>query len=290
LIQGNIPQELKWDSRAREYITDRYFSLSREAAKDNPDLIIWPEAAVPDILTEGSDYFKELRALASSSKADLLTGAVTGRNNSFYNSAVFFHSGGSVDTYDKIHLVPFGEYIPLRSIFRFLETVVPIGEVSRGSEYKLFLLGEQSPAAGQGLSTLICFEDVFPELSRRFVKKGSRLMITVTNDAWYQRTSAAHQHFQASVFRAVENRVPMARCANTGVSGFINADGTIEGIVSDPSGNALFVKGHLTRDIRLSDGPVTVYTRFGDWFIVACLIALLLCFMTRRKSCMADCV
>jgi apolipoprotein N-acyltransferase len=281
LIQGNIPQELKWDSSAREYITRRYFSLSQEAAKDKPDLIVWPEAAVPDYLTERSDYFKELQALAQSSKADLLTGAVTSRNNGYYNSAVLFYSGGGVDTYDKIHLVPFGEYIPLRSIFMFLETVVPIGEVTRGSDYKVFRLAEQGPGAALGFSTLICFEDAFPELSRRFVNRGSRLLITVTNDAWYRRTSAAYQHFQASVFRSVENRVPMARCANTGVSAFINADGTIDGIVSDPLGNTLFVAGHLTRDIRLSDRQVTIYTRFGDWFIVACLLiafAMVLCY------------
>jgi apolipoprotein N-acyltransferase len=283
LIQGSIPQELKWDSRAREYITSRYFSLSREAAKDNPDLIVWPEAAVPDYLTERSDYFKELQALAQSSKADLLTGAVTSRDNSYYNSAVLFHSGGGVDTYDKMHLVPFGEYIPLRSIFMFLETVVPIGEVTRGFDYKVFRLAAQGPGTAQGFSTLICFEDAFPELSRRFVNRGSRLLITVTNDAWYQRTSAAYQHFQASVFRAVENRVPMARCANTGVSAFINPDGTIDGIVSDPSGNTLFVAGHLTRDIRLSDRQVTIYTRFGDWFIAACLLiafAMFICYNT----------
>jgi apolipoprotein N-acyltransferase len=108
-------------------------------------------------------------------------------------------------------------------------------------------------------------------------------LITVTNDAWYQRTSAAYQHFQASVFRAVENRVPMARCANTGVSAFINPDGTIDGIVSDPSGNTLFVAGYLTRDIRLSDRQATIYTRFGDWFVVACLLiafAMFICYNT----------
>ncbi|MFA6384182.1 MAG: apolipoprotein N-acyltransferase [Candidatus Omnitrophota bacterium] len=277
VIQGNIPQELKWDQYSRENIMLRYISLSREAAGDGPDLIVWPEAAVPAILDRGSAYGGYLREFVNSSRVSLLTGAVTSRQAQYYNSAVLLQPDAGVAIYDKIHLVPFGEYIPLRPVLGFLETIAPIGEIRRGSEYRVFQLGAPGRMPRPAFSTLICFEDAFPEISRRFVNAGARFLVTVTNDAWYQRTSAPYQHFQASVFRAVENRVWMARSANTGVSGFIRPDGVIEGLVSGPEGKTIFVPGYSTREIGLSACAVTAYTKFGDWFIAAALLMILLC-------------
>ena len=276
VIQGDIPQELKWDQYARDYIVQQYAALSQQAARDVPDLVVWPEAAVPAILDEKSAYWSGLKEFVGFRRVSLLTGAVTSRNAVYYNSAVLLQPGSDPALYDKIHLVPFGEYIPLRTVFGFLETIVPIGEVQRGSDYRVFKLGTPGQTALPAFSSLICFEDVFPELSRRFVNAGARFLVTVTNDAWYRQTSAPYQHFQSSVFRAVENRVWMVRSANTGVSGFIRPDGTIEGLVCDAAGRTIFVPGYLTREIGLSSGAVTVYTKFGDWFIGAVLLMVIL--------------
>lgn len=282
VIQGNIPQELKWEARAREYIMHAYTDLSQRASGNAVDLMVWPEAAIPVALSDGSDYQRGLQALADSWRTGLLTGAVTRRENGYYNSAVLFQPGIAPAQYDKIHLVPFGEYIPLSGIFGFLQTIVPVGEVQRGSEYRLFRLGPGPGSSGTVFSCLICYEDMFPELSRRMVGRGAKFLVTVTNDAWYQQTAAPFQHFQASVFRSVENRVWMVRSANTGVSGFVRPDGMILGLVADASGRKIFVPGFLTAEVTLSGGKGTLYTRYGDWFVIAALVIAVLCGLDAR--------
>jgi len=276
VVQGNIPQELKWEAAAREYIINRYFSLSILAARQSPDLIVWPEAAVPVVLSEGSDYKQNLQKFSDYLGRGILTGAVTYRNNGYYNSAVLFQPNSLPEQYDKVHLVPFGEYIPLHKIFGFLQTIVPIGEMQHGSEYRVFHIHQNNGGPEALFSCLICYEDMFPEISRHMVGKGAELLITVTNDAWYKRTSAPYQHFQASVFRAVENRVYMVRSANTGISGFVRPDGTVGGLVSDASGRVIFVAGFLTQGVVLSSCSKTLYSRYGDWFIVTAAIIILL--------------
>ena len=287
VIQGNIPQNLKWDSRAGEYIFSQYRRLSRKAAEDLPDLIVWPEAAVPVILTESADSLGALQAAAGLSKFNLLAGAVTRRNDAYYNSAVLFKPDSPIEIYDKLHLVPFGEYIPLRSIFGFLETIVPIGEARPGIVYKVFDFQPEGLAKPVRFSSLICFEDVFPGLSRKFVGKGARFLVVSTNDAWYRETSAPYQHMQASIFRSIENRVPVIRSANTGVSGFIDAQGRVEQIVRDSSGKAIFVEGYVTRAVRTGGYSVTIYTRFGDWMVLAALLMVVLSF---SRGCAVPCV
>ncbi|MDD5775102.1 MAG: apolipoprotein N-acyltransferase [Candidatus Omnitrophica bacterium] len=282
VIQGNIPQELKWQAHAREYIMRTYEDLSGQASDESPDLIVWPEAAVPAAVSEGSAYEQGLQRLAESLQTSLLTGAVTYREGGYYNSAVLFRPGAAPDRYDKMHLVPFGEYVPLSKIFGFLQTIVPIGEVQRGTEYRVF---GQFPAGGTtavAFSSLICYEDMFPGLSRAMVRRGAEFLVTVTNDAWYQRTAAPYQHFQAAVFRAVENRVWMVRSANTGVSGFVRPDGMIEGLVEDAAGAVIFVPGYLARSMKIPPRSATIYTRFGDWFITAVFLGEVLCALGAR--------
>lgn len=271
VIQGNIPQELKWYPQAREEIMNKYLMLSRQAAQEKPDLIVWPEAAVPVILEEEPAYYEVVRDLAKRVKVPLLFGAVTSREGRYYNSCLMVSPEREMaGRYDKLHLVPFGEYIPLRRLLPFLETIVPIGDVSPGKEFTLFSVG--LPGVGHGLrakfGVLICFEDVFPELSRQFVKKGAQFLVNITNDAWYKQTFASYQHFQASVFRAVENRVSLVRSANTGISGFISPEGKIIALVKDSSARELFVDGYKMWPIPAKKGAQTIYTRFGDWFII----------------------
>lgn len=279
VIQGNIPQELKWDAAYKDFIIDRYLNLTNQAAKDRPDLIIWPEAALPVVLEEEPIFFEKIKEFTKEMKIPLLLGAVTFWNNFYYNSALFISNEGKLlDRYNKLHLVPFGEYIPLRRILGFLETVVPIGDFTHGKEYTFFKAHNLQLTTYNFFSVLICFEDLFPQISRQFVKRGTDFLVNITNDAWYKKTSAPYQHLQASVFRAVENRVFLVRAANTGVSGFIDHCGKIISLVQDKTGKEIFIDGYRTQRVMIPKRNLTFYTRFGDIFIlllsISCLYAI----------------
>ncbi|MBU1125875.1 MAG: apolipoprotein N-acyltransferase, partial [Candidatus Omnitrophica bacterium] len=266
LIQANIPQELKWNSSAREYILQKYFALSRDAAKDSPSLIVWPEASLPAIVEEEPQYLERIKDLVRRQEVPMLLGAVTERKDRYFNSALLIHQDAqTITAYHKLHLVPFGEYIPLRSILPFLETVVPIGEMSRGGEYTLFQLRHWR------FAVLIWFEDVFPELSASFVKKGAQFLVNITNDAWYKRTSASYQHLQASVLRAVENRMPLVRAANTGITASIAPTGKIISMVQNPAGEEIFIDGYITSEVSPSLSRPAFYTRFPFLLPLICL-------------------
>jgi len=286
VIQGNIPQELKWNKSSRDFIMDKYFSLSKEALKDNPrpytqgrgkpDLIIWPEAALPCVLEEEPSYYEGVKDFVKEAKMPLVFGTVTLRDNLYYNSALLISEKGELLVrYDKLHLVPFGEYIPLRKAFRFLETVVPIGDFSRGREYTVFNLPTTYYLLPTKFSVLICFEDLFPELSRNFVKKGANFLVNITNDAWFKKTSSPYQHLCASVFRAVENRVFLVRAANTGVSGFIAPTGKIVSLVGDKWVENIFISGYKTQEISFTRRGLSFYSCYGDIFIVLCVLFIL---------------
>ncbi len=276
VIQGNIPQGLKWSPQAKDFIMDKYLGLTKEAVKDKPDLIIWPEAALPVVLEEEPIFFERVKKLAKEMHTPLLLGAVTFRDNLYYNSAILVSGEDKILTqYDKLHLVPFGEYIPLRKIFGFLETVVPIGDFTRGKAYTVFKLPITNYQLPITFSSLICFEDLFPELSRQFVKKGANFLVNITNDAWFGRTSSPYQHLQASVFRAVENRVPLVRSANTGISGFIAPTGKIISLIHDKMGRHIFISGYQTQEIKFTKEHLTFYNRYGDIFIITCLFLAL---------------
>ena len=266
LVQGNIPQDLKWDKQAISFIQSSYKELTLAAALDHPDLIIWPEASVPGVWGQDDVEFAQVFSLAHGLATNLLVGAVSRLRQDYFNSALFIDKLGQPGmTYSKIHLVPFGEYVPLRNIFPFLRTITLIGDLEPGKEYTIF----KKPV---NFSVLICFEDLFPELSRTFVKKGAKFLVNITNDAWYKESSAACQHFAASVFRAVENRVYLARAANTGISGFIDPFGRSLSVVRDVKGKEIFVKGYSSKNICLTSLRRTIYNRYGDFFILFCLL------------------
>ena len=266
VVQGNILQDLKWDKRAVTFIQNRYRELTVAAAVDKPELIIWPESSVPGLWGRDDAEFIQVFSLAGQLNTNLLVGAVSYFNQNYFNSALFINRLGSpVATYSKLHLVPFGEYIPLKNIFPFLETITPIGDIQPGREYTIF----KQPA---DFGVLICFEDLFPELSREFIKRGARFLVNITNDAWYKEGSAPYQHFAASVFRSVENRVYLARAANTGISGFIDPAGRILGVVQNARGKEIFVKGYSSQSICLAAGKRTIYNRYGDFFVIFCLL------------------
>ena len=266
VVQGNIHQDLKWDKRAVTFIQNRYRELTSAAAADKPVLIIWPESSVPGVWGRDDAEFIQVFSLAGQLHTNLLVGAVSYFNQNYFNSALFINQRGSmVATYSKLHLVPFGEYIPLKNLFPFLETIAQIGDIQPGREYTIF----RQPA---NFGVLICFEDLFPELSREFIKRGARFLVNITNDAWYKEGSAPYQHFAASVFRSVENRVYLARAANTGISGFIDPSGRILGVVQNARGKDIFVQGYNSQSICLAVGKRTIYNRYGDFFVVFCLL------------------
>ncbi|MEK6727113.1 MAG: apolipoprotein N-acyltransferase [Candidatus Omnitrophota bacterium] len=282
VVQGNIPQELKWETKAAAFIVEKYSQLSKEAARDRPDLIIWPEASSPGVFGEDTLIFEGIFSLAKTIKSPLLIGSVSKERQEYFNSALLIDSSGKIsERYDKIHLVPFGEYIPLKKLFPFLQTIVPIGDIAAGEGYSIFKIQNRTTPAQDTFSVLICFEDLFPEISREFVKRGAGFLVNITNDAWYKKTAAAHQHFQASVFRAVENRVFLARSANSGVSGFISPTGEVISLVKDRAGKDIFVGGFDTQEIISRKKNLTFYTRYGDLLPCACLL-LLLCAIIAR--------
>ena len=280
VVQGNIPQELKWDSRALAFIQNRYQQLTLAAGLDKPQLIIWPEAAVPGLWGRDEDEFAPSFELAGQLKVSLLVGAVSLLEEDYFNSAVLIGPRGqATGIYHKLHLVPFGEYVPLKKILPFLGTIAPIGDITPGKEYTIFKLHPavadrpvRAAAQAATFGVLICFEDLFPELSRAFVQRGAGFLVNITNDAWYKKSSAAFQHLAASVLRAVENRVYLVRCANTGVSGFIDPAGRVLNPVQSSRGEKIFIAGHRAQDIYLSPATHTIYNRYGDFFILLCLL------------------
>jgi apolipoprotein N-acyltransferase len=299
VVQGNIPQEEKWDERYLEQILQRYETLTQAVARETPELIVWPETSAPGFVGLEVPLTQRLVDLAQRVGMPLLVGAPMGRvvaaQMRATNSAILIEADGSMaQRYDKTHLVPFGEFIPFERTAPWLRRILPpIGDFIAGHEHTVFTLHTSADTEGQGagdggrgdsyhpsplaprpsprFSALICFEDLFPDLARRFVRNGAQLLLVITNDAWFGPTAAAYQHAQASTFRAVELRVPVARAANTGWSGCIDAAGRWVGHVADSAGRELFVEGHHTCELPLGVST-TGYLRWGDWFAWGCLL------------------
>ncbi|MFQ5949794.1 MAG: apolipoprotein N-acyltransferase [Nitrospiria bacterium] len=286
VVQGNIDQHQKWDAGFREETVRTYKRLSlsslQQGPGSKPELVIWPEAATPFFFEEEPIYRNELWDLSREGGFHLLFGSPASITTpsgeiSLLNSAYLLSPKTDVfSRYDKRHLVPFGEYVPLSSLLFFVNKMVEgIGDFIAGREATIM------ETASTKIGTVICFEVIFPEEVRLYVKNGAALMTTITNDAWFGKSAAPYQHFSMVVFRAIENRVPFARAANTGISGFINAYGTIT------KQTPLFVEATLSD--RLHPGnQKTFYTAFGDLFAVACVIMMLAFLLTewvkRRKS------
>ena len=288
LVQPNIPQTEKWDEKSNEIIYDRFAKLTEGAIHTKPDLIVWPETATPEPLEYDAKAFAIITNAVKRSGAYLLTGSMAVTRNTprsqsdpnstdrvWYNSAYVVSPKGELQgPYNKQHLVPFGEFIPFEKKLPFMKFTTPIpGSFGRGREHTLFELRDavnMFPPAKLGV--VICFEDVFPDVFRRFVLKGAQLMVNVTNDAWYKESAGAYQHMALSVFRAVENRVYFVRCANTGYSCFIEPTGRIKAHITGGEKERIFVQGFRTErvSIRPATEAQTFYTKHGDAFAWTC--------------------
>jgi len=290
LIQPGIPQYAKWDDEFIAAIYERLASLS-EAARQGvrPELLVWPETAVPADLRNDETAWNTVRA-ATGGVAPLLAGAIeteTDEDGSvrYYNSALLVMPDGSVpETYDKQHLVLFGEYIPFSRTFPWLRRITPVAyDVEPGRRLALF----RAVRPDAPFAVLICFEDVFPYLTRRFARAGAQWFVNQTNDAWYDFSSGSRQHLAQAVFRCVETRRPMARSANTGMTCWIDAAGRIGGGTGTTSGclpnytpDGRLVSGFLGANIPLTPAPapLTFYVRHGDLFALTMLAVAALAF------------
>lgn len=289
VVQGNIPQNRKWDENFREEILGQYERLTKLAAYDRPDLIIWPETAVPGFMESETDLFAKVRSVVLSAGKPLLVGTPreeVGEETGYYNSAELFSEDGNIaGVYDKMHLVPFGEYVPFRDKLSFVEKFAhnPIGDFTAGRAHTVFKFFVNRGAKSEDVSwnilkkvnfsCLVCFEDIFPELSRQFVKNGASFLVNITNDAWFMKSAAPYQHAQCSVFRAVENRTSVIRAANTGLSCFIDQKGRVTDKVR-AGGKDIFIEGYRSHDIILNHAA-TFYNRYGDLFAYACIAFVL---------------
>lgn len=283
VVQPNIDQAVKWDQAYREETLRRYDQLTASLGHGT-DLVIWPEAATPFVYEREPVYQLQLVAMANRASAPLLFGSPAIRFDSnrkpyLLNSAYLLSPDGQLlGRYDKQHLVPFGEYIPLKSsLLFFLDKLVEgIGDFQAGPGPTILSFEQKAsrdgaPSRPVKFGVVICYEVIFPDLVRRLAASGAEFLVTVTNDAWFGESSAPSQHFSMVVFRSVENHLAFARAANTGISGFIDPFGRI--IEASP----IFTQAALQATIPVRQ-PYTFYSRHGDVFAYGCMIiSLLLC-------------
>jgi apolipoprotein N-acyltransferase len=283
VVQPNIDQAMKWDQAFREETLRRYDQLTASLGYGS-DLVIWPEAATPFVYEREPVYQLKLMAMANRAAAPLLFGSPAIRFNAdrkpyLLNSAYLLSPDGQLlGRYDKQHLVPFGEYIPLKSsVLFFLDKLVEgIGDFQAGPGPTILSFEQKASHEGTAprpvkFGVVICYEVIFPDLVRRMAASGAEFLVTITNDAWFGDSSAPSQHFSMVVFRSVENHLAFARAANTGISGFIDPFGRI--IEASP----IFTQTALQATIPVRQ-PYTFYSRHGDVFAYGCMIiSVLLC-------------
>jgi apolipoprotein N-acyltransferase len=287
-VQANIPQRQKFDPQFTAHIIDQFTSLSTIALRSNPpaDLLVWPEAAMPAPVLEDGQTYKFVINLSATTKTNLLLGTIDLEDGHDYNAALLVSAQDQqVQIYRKIHLVPFGEYIPLRHSFPVFAAVagkwVP-GDFERGTDYTLFRLTNDQVQ----VAPLICFEDTVGDLVRQFVLKGADLLVDVTNDAWFLHSAGSRQHLANAIFRCVETRRPMVRAANTGVTCFVNDFGRVTQLLQDETGST-FTEGALTGEVNVSTSrELTIYVRHGELFAKLCAavtLAAIIVTITMRR-------
>jgi len=268
LAQGNIDQAVKWDPAFQKATLERYRRLTEMAADEGADLVVWPESATPFYFQEAGPPQAEVRSIARNLQGFLLFGSPAYLRNegavNYLNSAFLLNEQAEIlGRSDKVHLVPFGEYVPLKWLLPFVDKLVTgIGDFSPGTVEPLVMNGHR-------LGVLVCYEAIFPELARAYVNSGSDLLINITNDAWFGRSSAPYQHLEMAAVRAVENRIWIARAANTGVSALISPLGEVS------QQTPLFKDALLIGEVSVGAGT-SLYRLVGDLLPLLCLATVAL--------------
>lgn len=280
LAQGNISLEKRWHPKAWPLILKDHLDLSRKLADQGADLIVWPESAYPGYPWEDPKLFAALQDSIRQQNVAHLIGVVTKEGADYFNTAIAFDPQGRiVDSYHKIRLVPFGEFIPLRERLPFLSQIVPIDDFTPGQEFVVLEALDGQKKAKYLYSVLICFEDTVPDVARNFVRKGAHFLINISNDAWFGDTREPWLHLQNAVFRSIENRRFLVRCGNVGISCLVDPWGRVTSAVADPSGKMTYVPGVSVADVGMLRSQ-TLYTKFGDWFAYFCISGILMWIVT----------
>ena len=267
IVQGNVAQDEKWQPTLSTDIFERYLQLTREVIGKGATLVLWPESSTPFYFGAPGPETTRLRELASATHTAMLIGSdqwergAPGTPRRIYNAAFLIAPDGTTGgVYRKVHLVPFGEYVPLQQVLFFAAPLVEaVSDFSPGTEVNTL------PVGPSRISTAICYEVVYPALIREGVLSGSELLTTITNDAWFGRSSAPWQHFEMASMRAIEEGRYLVRSANTGISGVVDPYGRVL-LASE-----LFVTGAWVADVRLIHER-TVYASMGDvivWVSIA---------------------
>ncbi len=296
VVQPNVPQEVKWDPTRAHAILDILEQTTLAAAATRPDLILWPEAVTP-LAIRGDESVKAwTESLVHRAGVPLLLGLIavetTADEELWYNGAFLVEpdTGLRPNYYAKRRLVPFGEFVPFRPVLGWIGKFVPIGgDFQRGELTSPMLVSTKDRHFVVG--SLICYEDIFPRLSRDSVRAGADVLVVLTNNGWFGEGGAAHQHASHSVLRAIETRRPVLRAGNAGWSGWIDefgsiraslrqvtetgADGQVQETVSIRPGaeGSIYFRGSATMDVTRDArwiGQESFYVRHGDWFVMAC--------------------
>lgn len=289
VAQGNIDQGVKWSPEWADRTLAIYEDLTRRAAGEGAHVVLWPETAVPGSPDAMPELADRLAALARETRTALVVGALgfqeQGGRRRFWDSAFAWGpDGGFVARYDKAHLVPFGEYVPLRGLLgRFVEAVARGSadtDVSAGPGPQAIALPLAADGHGVTAGIPICYELLFPDLMRRFAAGGAEALFAITNDAWYGRTGAPYQFLAITELRAAESRLWIARAANTGVSALIDHRGRVR------EQTEIFERDVRVGEIVLRPAPHggSFYVRHGDWFAMACWVVVAALLLATRRS------
>lgn len=296
ILQLNIPLEEKWspDLAIRQKVIFDYRDLTRTFVDSNPpDLVLWPETAVPGVFSSDwvQEYFND--HILKGGDFHLITGLedVNIENTEIYNTITIMKGEtGSYQMHKKSHLVPFGEFIPFRHsfpIFVWIAGGIIDRDFTRGESFEPLSIEKDGTTVG--IIPLICFEDTVPRHVRKFLRSGPQVFVNVTNDGWFYDSVQPRAHFDNAIFRCIEFRRPMIRAANTGVSGFIDDRGRISRILEDPESGSTYIRGSLPDIVKADlDPPMTVYARIGDSFSVLMGLIALAAVGARLKSCRAS--
>jgi apolipoprotein N-acyltransferase len=258
LVQGNITKDIKWDRGGLEISFERYFSLTKKAVSAGAELVIWPETALPTYLVQEPRNMSRVTSFVSEINVPILTGIPFYRPDTtggyiYYNSAIFLMPGDpDYQLYNKVHLVPMSEKIPFSGRYKKLKDIhLGQADFSSGDSMVVFGSGDLK------FATLICFESAFPGYAREFARLGANFLVVITNDMWFGRTSLFEQHAMMAVFRAIENRVPVVRAANTGIS--MAFDKTGQTLVK----SGVFIEEYLVAAIY-PESSKSIYNRIGN--------------------------
>jgi apolipoprotein N-acyltransferase len=274
LLQPNISQEMRWDDANLVAIFQRMMAMTDDALNHGAQVVIWPESTVPLSYARTDFYRDAIESVSRERHVDVILGSVAedpSDATKMWNAAFLVSDGKTIGHYDKIHLVPFGEYVPLRKMLFFAHKLVrAVGEFEFGTR--------DTPLAGRfRYGPAICYEVVFPQIPRTQVIHGANVLVTITNDAWYDGTSAPRQHLNQARLRAVESDRYLLRAATTGISAFVTPTGRIvEELAMNRQGTI-----YARFEVRSTE---TAYVRFGDWFAWGAVMLVLVALIRPRKN------